>query len=68
MLTTGHLGDGQGTIHHFSGGLLLKFRSVVFPPRQFPPSFPARILLDPLSGKSGAAQPNPGALSPAVLA
>src|SRR6266516_1759221 len=50
----GDLRNLERAFHYFSGGLLLKFRSVVLPPRHFPPSFPARILLDPLSGKSGA--------------
>src|ERR1700729_1278412 len=46
--------DLERAFHYFPGGLHLKFRSVVLPPRHFPPSFPARILLDPLSGNGGA--------------
>src|ERR1700747_1384890 len=53
----GDLGARPGVIHHFPGGLFLEFRSVPFwLSRHFPRPFPARILLDPLSGNPGAPQ------------
>src|ERR1700761_9168454 len=54
-----HLGDRSRRrgVDHFLDGLLLELRSVMLRfPRHLIPSFPVRILLDPLSGKSGAPQ------------
>src|ERR1700750_909177 len=54
-----HLGDRSRRrgVDHFLDGLLLELRSVMLRfSRHLIPSFPVRILLDPLSGKSGAPQ------------
>src|ERR1700750_3284599 len=54
-----HLGESprRRGVDHFLDGLLLELRSVMLRfPRHLIPSFPVRILLDPLSGKSGAPQ------------
>ena len=47
-----HVSDRPGGVHHEPGGFFLKLRGIVLPLfRHLIPSFPVKILLDPLSGK-----------------
>jgi hypothetical protein len=47
-----HMSDRPGGVHHQPGGFFLKLQGIVLPLfRHLIPSFPVKILLDPLSGK-----------------
>lgn len=47
-----YMSDRPGGVHHQPGGFFLKLRGIALPFfRQLIPSFPVKILLDPLSGK-----------------
>jgi hypothetical protein len=52
-----HMSDRPGGVHHQPGSFFLKLRGILLPFfRQEIPSFPVKILLDPLSRKFRAPQ------------